>query len=76
MTITDINIFLAIVQNHNITKTAQQLFLSQSTISHRLALLEKEIGKPLIIRGKGQKTVSLTPYGEDFIPLAKHWKAH
>jgi len=75
MTITDINIFLAIVQNHNITKTAQQLFLSQSTISHRLALLEKEIGKPLIIRGKGQKTVSLTPYGEDFIPLANQWKA-
>ena len=47
MTITDINIFLAIIQNHNITKTAQQLFLSQSTISHRLALLEKEIGKPV-----------------------------
>lgn len=75
MTITDINIFLTIVQNHNITKTAQQLFLSQSTVSHRLALLEKEIGRPLIVRGKGQKTIALTPYGEDFIPLAIQWKA-
>lgn len=75
MTILDVDIFLTLVQNRNITRTAEQLFLSQSTISHRLAALEKEIGKPLIIRGRGQKNVSLTSWGESFVELAARWRA-
>ena len=60
----DIETFLMLVKTRNITKTAESLYVSQPTVSHRLKLLEEELGVPLLIRKKGYKKVELTPKGE------------
>lgn len=69
----DIETFLMLVKTRNITKTAESLYVSQPTISHRLKLLEEELGVPLLIRKKGYKKVELTPKGEEFIVIAQRW---
>ena len=69
----DIETFLTLVKTRNITKTAETLFVSQPTVSHRLKLLEEELGVSLLIRKKGYKKVELTPKGEEFIPIAQRW---
>lgn len=78
MNLTDIEMFLVIVNTKSISKTADALFLSQPTISHRLKLLEKEINFPLFVRSKGFKQIELTQAGIDFIPIAERmmslWK--
>lgn len=50
MNLVDIETFLMIVKTKNITKTADNLFLSQPTVSHRLKLLEEELQVKLITR--------------------------
>lgn len=69
----DINIFLELVRTRNITKAAEHLFLSQSTISSRLKSLEEELGCQLVIRSKGQRVIQLTRAGQDFIFVAERW---
>lgn len=69
----DIETFLMIVKTKNITKTADNLFLSQPTVSHRLKLLEEELKVKLITRKKGYKQIELTSQGEEFIPIAERW---
>lgn len=71
----DIETFLMLVQTRNITKTADNLFVSQPTVSHRLKLLEEELQVPLLERKKGYKKVELTPKGEEFLPIAERWLA-
>lgn len=71
----DVETFLMLVKTENITKTAQNLFVSQPTVSHRLKLLEDELGVPLLIRKKGHKRLELTPKGEEFVPIAERWLA-
>ncbi|MBP2664512.1 MAG: transcriptional regulator, LysR family [Firmicutes bacterium] len=73
MNIDDIQAFLAVVANQSLTKAAETLHLSQSTISHRLKNLEQELDLVLVERQKGLKTISLTPAGEDFILVAEKW---
>lgn len=43
--------FLAVAQKRNITKAAQELLISQPTLSKQLADLEDELGVQLFIRG-------------------------
>ena len=62
-----------IVKTKNITKTAENLFLSQPTVSHRLKSLENELQVNLITRKKGYKQIELTTQGEEFIPIAERW---
>ena len=71
MDLTDLEMFLTIVNTKSISKTADALFLSQPTISHRLKMLEKELDFPLIVRSKGLKQIELTTEGADFIPIAQ-----
>ncbi|MDD7770013.1 LysR family transcriptional regulator [Suipraeoptans intestinalis] len=73
MNLAEIETFLMIVETKNITKTAETLFVSQPTVSHRLKLLEEELGVSLLIRKKGYKQVELTTYGEEFVPIAERW---
>lgn len=73
MNLADIETFLMIVKTKNITKTAENLFLSQPTVSHRLKLLEEELQVKLITRKKGYKQIELTSQGEEFIPIAERW---
>lgn len=46
----DMQLFVAIVQNKNLSKTAEQLGLAKSTLSLRLQRLEQAIGLPLLHR--------------------------
>ncbi|MDF2634342.1 MAG: transcriptional regulator, LysR family [Pelosinus sp.] len=73
MNIDDIQAFLAVVSNQSLTKAAEMLHLSQSSVSHRLKNLEQELDLVLVQRGKGLKTIALTPAGEDFILVAEKW---
>lgn len=73
MNIDDIQAFLAVVSNQSLTKAAESIHLTQSSVSHRLKNLENELGLLLVERGKGQKNITLTPAGEDFIPVAEKW---
>lgn len=73
MNLADIETFLTIVDTKSITKTAELLFLSQPTVSHRLRALEDELGFPLIIRKKGHKQVELTAKGTEFVTIAERW---
>lgn len=66
--------FLAIVRTQNICRAAEQLNLAQSTVSKRLNVLERELGSTLIERGKGLKTIGLTPAGTAFVDLAERWE--
>lgn len=73
MNLAEIETFLTIVSTGSITRTADLLFLSQPTVSHRLRSLEEELEFPLIVRKKGLKQVDLTPKGEAFIPIAERF---
>lgn len=73
MNLSEIETFLMIVKTKNITKTAESLFLSQPTVSHRLKALEDELEVKLLTRKKGYKQIELTTQGEEFIPIAERW---
>lgn len=69
----DIEIFLSVMEKKNLSKAASALFMSQSTLSHRLNSLEKELNVTLFERKKGQRTMELTPHGRQFIDIAERW---
>ncbi|WP_124065583.1 LysR family transcriptional regulator [Clostridium sp. E02] len=60
---------LTIAKKENMTKAAEELFVSQSTLSQYLSKLETELGTPLFYRSKGR--LSLTPAGSLYIEAAK-----
>lgn len=50
--------FLAVAREQNITKAAQTLFITQSTLSKQMIDLEKQLGKQLFVRGKRKVTLT------------------
>ena len=60
---------LEIANQKNITKAAEALFVSQSSLSQSLMKLEQELGTELFIRKKNQLTV--TDAGQLYIAAAK-----
>lgn len=60
---------LAIAQRRNMTKAADDLFVSQSSLSQYLSKLEQELGAPLFYRNKGE--FALTPAGELYVDAAQ-----
>ena len=70
MTNLEIDAFLAICRLKNISKAAETLFISQSSLSARLKTLEEELGYSLMLRNKGGREISLTPQGQTFYTLA------
>ena len=64
-----LNYILAIAKKKNMTRAAEELYVSQSSLSQYLAKLEQEIGTPLFFRSKGE--LSLTPAGELYVKAAK-----
>lgn len=75
MTYEQVESFLAAVTCGNISAAADYLFVSQSTVSSRIQLMEQELGISLFIRKKGHRNIELTSYGETFIPIASQWAA-
>lgn len=65
--------FIAIVETRSLSKAAESLYLSQSTVSHHLKMLEDELNTTLIVRQKGNRTIHLTPKGEEFVSIAERW---
>lgn len=61
--------FITLAEYRNFTKTADSLFIAQSTVTNRIAELEKEIGKQLFARNK--RKVTLTEEGGIFLSYAK-----
>ncbi len=54
--------FLAIAREQNITKAAESLYVTQSTLSKQMMDLEKQLGKQLFIRGKRNLTLTEEGY--------------
>lgn len=73
MTYEQIETFLTVVTYGNISTAAKHLYVSQSTVSARLAGLEEELGTQLLLRHKGHRNTELTNYGTAFIPIASQW---
>ncbi len=64
-----LNYILAIADRKNMTKAAEDLYVSQSSLSQYLSRLEQELGTPLFYRTKGELT--LTPAGELYVEAAE-----
>lgn len=65
--------FIQVVESKNITKAANELFISQPTLSRRINALEAMFGTPLLIRSK--KGIELTPEGLAFYEQCKQFLA-
>lgn len=60
--------FLEIVRVRSFVRAAEQLNVSQTTVSARVRTLEQQLGRPLFVRNKNG--ASLTPAGEQFLRYA------
>jgi DNA-binding transcriptional LysR family regulator len=65
MEIRQIQYFLSIVKTGSFSAAADELYISQSSLSKKIIALEKELGVPLFDRSK--RKVSLTEAGEAFV---------
>ena len=73
MNVNQINAFLSIVETNSLTKAAEKLYVSQSTLSVRMSSLEVELGIRLIQRRSGNKHLSLTEKGIAFLDYAARY---
>lgn len=69
MTLQQLVYFITLAKKLHYTKAAQQLFVSQPSLSRSISDLEKELGAPLF--EKDGKNTTLTKYGAAFLPYAK-----
>ena len=74
MTEAEIKAFLAICRCGNMTKAAENLYISQPSLSSRLKTLEREGGHALVYRHKGGRETVLTLKGEEFYRLAVEYE--
>ena len=56
--------FLTVVEEGNITRAANRLFISQPALTYRLRHMEQDLGMPLLLRSNDG--IVLTPAGEVF----------
>lgn len=70
MEIRQIQYFLCIVENGSFSAAADELYISQSSLSKQIMALEKELGASLFDRSKRQ--ISLTPAGETLLKYAQN----
>lgn len=60
--------FVALAQSCQFQETAEQLFMSQSSLSKHIKAIEKEFGQPLFKRST--RRAELTGFGRAFLPYA------
>lgn len=75
MTETGIECFIAICNHKTVSRAAEALFITQSSLSMRLKNLENELGGELFYRKKGCREMTLTAAGEQFHKLALEFQA-
>ncbi len=63
-----LDVFLTVARHGSINRAAQALFLAQSTVTHRLKQLERQIATTLFVRTA--TGVSLTAEGRRLLPIA------
>ena len=64
-----LNFFVAVYEQKNLTRAAEQCFVSQPNISNGIKQLEEDLNKTLFIRHK--RGVELTPEAHHLYPIAK-----
>ena len=69
MTDKDIEILKDLSETHNITKTAERLYTTQSALTKRVRSIEQELGCQLYIRSK--KGLVPTPVSESILPYVR-----
>ncbi len=69
MTLEQLSAFVAVLDCGTLTRAAEDLGLSQSTLSFRIKSLEESVGARLLDRGHG--AVVATPAGHRLLPLAR-----
>jgi len=69
MELSDLKVFIEVVENGGITRAAAQLNRVPSNVTARIKKLEQELGKSLFIREKNRVRISST--GEQLLPYAK-----
>ena len=72
MNLAQLEYVLAIARSGNFSRAAEELYVSQSSLSKQIKALEEELGVVLFVRGSAG--VTLTPAGEMFLTFAT--KAH
>lgn len=60
--------FVALAQTCQFQKTADDLYISQSSLSKHIRAIEKELGRALLTRTS--RRVELTDFGKEFLPYA------
>ena len=63
-----LQLFLSLSKTLNFTKTANEFYVTQPTVSNYIKALEKSIGVTLLKRDS--HSVSLTPEGKEFVAYA------
>lgn len=61
--------FVILSKHNNYLEASEELFISQSTLSKHIQLLEKALDVKLFIRTT--RNVQLSPYGKEYLPYAK-----
>lgn len=69
MTLIQLQYFKTLAQMLHYTQTAKELHISQPSLSYSISELEKELGVKLF--NKSNRQVTLTVYGEQFLPYAE-----
>ena len=70
MTLQNLLCFREVARTLNFTKAADNLYVSQSSLSHSIIALERELGTMLFIRKNG-KCTALTRLGEQLMPCVE-----
>ena len=65
ITLLQLEYFCALAKEEHLTKTAEKLFVSQSTLSYSISKLERELGTPLFDRIKNRMV--LNQYGKAYL---------
>lgn len=72
-----IECFLAVCRCKTVSKAAEMLFITQSSLSTKLKNMEQELGGALFFRRRGSREMTLTPAGQRFYELAlQHEELH
>ncbi|MBD0357462.1 MAG: LysR family transcriptional regulator, partial [Rubrobacter sp.] len=61
--------FLAVARLGNVSRAAEEMFLTQPTLTARLKALEEEVGDQLFVRTS--RGMRLTEAGKEFVPYAE-----
>lgn len=69
---TALRYFAEVARCGSLRVAAERLFVAGSAVSRQLGLLEEEFGTPLFERGRGKKSMRLTPAGDILMRLVQN----